>query len=100
MTVTKTSNLNFTSARHRARTINWANIMIYTILGAFSLFTILAFAWVIMISLKTTTEFLSTNPFSLPKILHFDNYIVAWQQARIGAYFGNSVMVATSGAVL
>jgi raffinose/stachyose/melibiose transport system permease protein/N-acetylglucosamine transport system permease protein len=100
MSVTETSSLNKTKARPQARKINWTNVMIYTILGAFSLSTILAFAWVIMISLKTTTEFLTSNPFSLPKILHFNNYIIGWQQAQVGTYFGNSVMVATSGAVL
>lgn len=100
MAITESSSFNTTKARPQARKVNWTRVMIYIVLGGFSLSTILAFAWVIMISLKTTTEFLTTNPFSLPKILNFNNYIIGWQQAQVGTYFGNSVMVATTGAVL
>jgi raffinose/stachyose/melibiose transport system permease protein/N-acetylglucosamine transport system permease protein len=62
--------------------------------------TILAFGWVFMISLKSTSEFLTSSPWALPEQLRFDNYAKAWEKARIGAYFGNSVFVAFFGASL
>ena len=81
-------------------TIRWSRLFIYLVLGLFCLSTILAFGWVFMISLKTTPEFLTSSPWALPKELRFDNYAKAWQSARIGSYFGNSVFVAFLGASL
>ena len=80
------------------RRIQWGRVLIYLTLSIFCLGTVLAFAWVAMISLKTTPEFLSTSPFALPQKLHFENYVVAWKKAKIGKYFGNSIFVATTGA--
>ena len=82
------------------RKIRWSRVLIYLVLGAFSLSTILAFGWVFMISLKTTSEFLISSPWALPEQFRFDNYIKAWEKARIGAYFGNSIFVAFFGASL
>jgi ABC-type glycerol-3-phosphate transport system permease component len=98
----KTISSTYTPAKSKRKThpLNLTRLMIYLVLGLFSLSTILAFLWVIMISLKTTPEFLSTNPFSLPKTFHYQSYISAWQKAKIGSFFGNSIMVSTSGAVL
>jgi ABC-type glycerol-3-phosphate transport system permease component len=72
--------------------------MIYLILSLFALSTILAFLWIIMISLKTTTEFLTTSPWALPEVPQFKNYTIAWERARIGTYFGNSIVVSLTGA--
>jgi ABC-type glycerol-3-phosphate transport system permease component len=79
---------------------SWSYFFIYLVLSMFALFTILAFAWVIMISLKTTQEFLTTSPWALPKIPHFENYLTAWKKARIGSYFGNSLIASFAGAGL
>jgi raffinose/stachyose/melibiose transport system permease protein/N-acetylglucosamine transport system permease protein len=98
----KTVSSSYTPAKHTRgpRRLNLTKLIVYLVLGLFSLSTILAFLWVIMISLKTTPEFLSTSPFSLPKTFHYQSYISAWQKAKIGSYFGNSIMVATIGAVV
>jgi ABC-type glycerol-3-phosphate transport system permease component len=90
-------------ARQRSRPrrkIRWSRIFIYLVLGLFSLSTILAFGWVFMISLKTTSEFLTSSPWALPEAPRFANYTKAWESARIGSYFGNSVFVAFFGALL
>jgi raffinose/stachyose/melibiose transport system permease protein/N-acetylglucosamine transport system permease protein len=99
MANTVSSTYTLPKSTRKTRGFNFTKVMIYLILGLFSLSTILAFLWVIMISLKTTPEFLSTSPFSLPQTFHYQSYITAWQKAKIGSFFGNSIMVATSGAV-
>jgi raffinose/stachyose/melibiose transport system permease protein/N-acetylglucosamine transport system permease protein len=71
---------------------------IYLILSLFALSTILTFLWIIMISLKTTPEFLTTSPWVLPEVPHFENYATAWERAKIGTYFGNSIIVSLTGA--
>ena len=82
------------------RKIQPGRIFIYLVLGLFCLSTILAFAWVIMISLKSTSEFLTTSPWAPPEQLRFENYPKAWEKARIGSYMGNSVFVSFFGASL
>jgi raffinose/stachyose/melibiose transport system permease protein/N-acetylglucosamine transport system permease protein len=82
----------------RRRSVNLRKILIYTVLSLFCLSTVLAFAWVFMISLKTTQEFLSTSPWALPQKPHFDNYVIAWNKAKIGSFFLNSIIAAGLGA--
>jgi len=85
------------SPRPRRR-LRWGRVPIYLVLGTLCLGSVAAFAWVFMISLKTTEEFLTTSPWALPQALHFENYVSAWRNAHIGSYFGNSVLASTIGA--
>lgn len=48
--------------------------------------------WDLLSSFKTNKEFLA-NPWSLPTGFHFQNYINAFTNARLGDYFLNSVWV-------
>jgi ABC-type glycerol-3-phosphate transport system permease component len=90
-----------TVVRRRQRNgIPWSRILIYSVLGLICLSSVLAFAWVIMISLKTTTEFLTTSPWALPAKAHFANYTLAWERAQIERYFVNSVTLSFGGASL
>ncbi|MBN1317658.1 MAG: carbohydrate ABC transporter permease [Anaerolineales bacterium] len=84
----------------RRRPFRWSRLFIYLFLGLFCLGSICAFVWIFMISLKTTEEFLTTSPWSLPKEFHFENYANAWTKANIGSFFRNSVLLATSGATV
>jgi ABC-type glycerol-3-phosphate transport system permease component len=81
-----------------SRRLRWGRVPIYVVLGLLCLGSVGAFAWVFMISLKTTQEFLTTSPWALPQGLHFENYVNAWQRAHIGSYFGNSIVASTIGA--
>jgi len=92
-----TSHSGTTSPCHR-QPVRWRHVPIYLVLGLFCLGSIGAFVWVFMISLKTTDEFLTTSPWALPRGLHFENYASAWEKAKIGSYFGNSVLASTVGA--
>jgi ABC-type glycerol-3-phosphate transport system permease component len=85
-------------ARQPERHIRWDRVVVLGGLGAFCVFNLLVFAWVLVISFKTTTEFLTTSPWSLPGRLVFENYALAWQRANIGTYFFNSIFVASFGA--
>jgi len=99
MTTTATSMPGATPKPSRPkRKWSWSHFFIYFVLSLVSLFTVLAFFWVIMISLKTTPEFLTTSPWALPEKLHFENYLTAWKKARIGSYFGNSMIASFAGA--
>ena len=76
------------------------HIYFYLLMGAGAFSAVAAFAWVINVSLKTNTEFISTPPFSLTETWQFGNYATAWESGGIATYFGNSVLVAVSSTLL
>lgn len=71
--------------------------------GALSLWTLLVLVplvWVLLTSLKSTKQYLSGSPLSLPDGLHFENYVNAWDKAGIGKWFVNTVVVVGSALVI
>lgn len=50
-------------------------------------------AWVFMASFKENVEFYGQSPWALPKGLHFQNFIDAFETAKMGSYMMNSVIV-------
>ena len=71
---------------------------IYLFLGGYCLTSLLGFAWVIAVSLKTNTEFLVSPPWSLPAVAQLDNYVLAWNRG-VSTMFQNSLLVATFGTL-
>jgi len=72
-------------------------VVSYLVLLLFSLASIGAFFWVVLISLKTAVEFLTTSPWAFPAKAQLQNYISAWEKANIGSFFTNSAFVAIFG---
>lgn len=64
----------------------------YFILALCTVIFVFPLIWVFYNSFKTNNE-LFGNPWALPQNFHFENYIFAWNQARIGMFFLNSVIV-------
>lgn len=75
-------------------------IFIYVVLITLAISIIVPVAWVFMASLKEKTEFYNTNPFALPLGFYFQNFIDAFQGARMGDYFLNSIIVTSVALVL
>lgn len=69
-----------------------SNIGIYLLLIILAVCILIPVIWVVMASLKQNSEFYG-NPWSLPQSLHFQNFADAWNKARMGEYFLNSVIV-------
>ncbi len=47
--------------------------------------------WTLYTSLKTDQEFFN-QPFALPKVPQWDNFVDAWNEGNFGAYFSNSII--------
>ena len=62
------------------------------VLLVFVLITICPMLFVILTSTKTTNEFYN-NIWLLPERFAWENYEYAWNIAKIGEYFGNSVII-------
>ncbi|WP_232665512.1 carbohydrate ABC transporter permease [Pseudonocardia sp. TRM90224] len=76
------------------------HLYFYVLMGAFALAAVGAFAWIVNSSLKTDVEFIGSPPFSTTTSWQFGNYAQAWEAGGVGAFFGNSVLVAVSATVL
>lgn len=65
---------------------------IYFVLIALTVTIVVPVAWVFMASIKQNAEFYA-NPWNLPKGFYFQNFIEAWETAKMGEYMLNSVIV-------
>ncbi len=68
------------------------SIEMYSLLILHTILTIVPFLWVIMSSLKDTSD-IYAHPFGLPKNLMISNYVEAWNKANIGLNLLNSIIV-------
>lgn len=65
-------------------------IIIYIVLGIFSLIVLVPLIWLLFASLKSQQD-LAYNTWGLPKQFLFSNYTEAWVRSRISIYLLNSV---------
>lgn len=65
---------------------------IYLVLIALAVMIIVPVAWAFMASIKENAEFY-TNPWNLPKGFYWQNFVEAWETARMGEYMLNSAVV-------
>ena len=82
--------------------ISLYKIFIYVALIALAISIIIPVAWVFMASLKSNAEFIGkdVNPFALPKKLIWENFVIAFGQAKMGEYLLNSILVTALSLVL
>ncbi len=65
---------------------------IYVVLITMALIVLVPLAWAFMASVKQNAEFYA-NPWNLPKGFYWQNFVEAWNTARMGEYMLNSVIV-------
>ncbi len=66
--------------------------LIYLSLITLAVCIIVPVGWVFMASIKENSEFYG-NPWALPKGFHFQNFVNAWEKAKMGEFFLNSMFV-------
>lgn len=74
-------------------------ILIYVFLLFMSVFFIMPMLFTVLSSLKTKLEIFA-SPFSLPKVWQWNNYVIAWKEANMSAYFLNSIIQSGSAVIL
>lgn len=75
------------------------NILINLLIAVFTVTCIFPVIWMAYSSLKTNAEF-NRNILSLPKALHFENYVTAFKMGKIGLYSLNSLFNAVVSSVI
>ena len=67
-------------------------IFIYVALLALAVSIVIPVGWVFLASIKENSEFYG-NPWTLPKGIYFQNFIDAFEKAKMGEYFLNSIFL-------
>lgn len=93
---TKTSLNHQASVKKHDRKTQW---IIRIVLFVFALITICPMLFVVLTSTKTNSEFYS-NIWRLPEKFAWENYEYAWNIAKIGEYFGNSIIIVVTTVIL
>ncbi|SMG36621.1 carbohydrate ABC transporter permease [Paenibacillus aquistagni] len=65
---------------------------VYFLLTSLAIIIIVPLTWAFTASVKQDVEFYG-SPWALPKGLHLQNFVDAWQKASMGSYMLNSVIV-------
>ena len=67
-------------------------IFIYVVLGILAVLILIPVLWVMVASVKETTEHYG-SPWALPSHIHWQNFADAWTKANMGGYMFHSVTV-------
>lgn len=74
-------------------------IFIYVALITLAVSIIVPVGWVFLASIKENAEFYG-NPWAMPLGIHIDNFVIAFQEAKMASYFLNSVLVTAMAIVM
>ena len=77
----------------------FSRLVMYLVLGLWSLFTIFSISWIMLASLKSTRE-IFREPLKLPAEMMWENYVNAWNSVRLGDYIINSIIVVTVSLIV
>jgi len=69
-------------------------VIIQILCLSYSLFVLVPVLWSSISSFRSSIEFF-TNPFGLPSVWKYQNFVYAWNQGNVGIYFRNSVFITT-----
>lgn len=69
-------------------------------LWVYAFISLYPLVWMVLYSFKNNEEIFVSNPYGLPKIFRFENYVNAWSQYNVPQYFINSLMVAVATVFL
>lgn len=74
-------------------------LFLYVVLITLAVSIIVPVAWVFMASVKENIEFYG-NPWTLPRSLNWQNFAEAFQEANMGDYMWNSILVTSLALVI
>ena len=74
--------------------IRVVHIVVYILLVALALFTLIPFVWMLSASLKLDREVFSYPIRWIPEVFHWENYSLIWQKVPLLTYFKNTASIA------
>lgn len=86
--------------KKKTNSISIYKIFIYVALITLAISIIVPILWVFMASLKSQLDLVSNDPFSLPTTLIWQNFVDAFEKAKMGSYLLNSVIVTSLALII
>ncbi|MEF9968036.1 MAG: carbohydrate ABC transporter permease [Longicatena sp.] len=83
----------------KKKPISLYKIFTYVALITLAISIIVPVSWVFIASIKTNSEFYG-SPWSFPQGFAFSNFVEAWNTAKMGEFFMNSVIVTVTALVI
>jgi ABC-type glycerol-3-phosphate transport system permease component len=74
-------------------------LLLFAVLGLFTVFAAGPFLWVATMSVRTTTE-ISLDHYAWPEQWHWEKFPVAWFKSNYNVYFENSLLVVLSAVAV
>jgi ABC-type glycerol-3-phosphate transport system permease component len=74
-------------------------LLLFAVLGLFTVFAAGPFLWVATMSVRTTTE-ISLDHYAWPAIWHWEKFPQAWFKSNYNVYFENSLLVVLSAVAV
>lgn len=78
--------------KHHKR-LSVGSLLFKVILYVYAVVNLYPLIWMLFYSFKDNLEIFATNPFGPPTVLHYENYVKAWNTFNLPTYFMNSVKV-------
>lgn len=69
-------------------------VLLYTVLIAMALFTLIPFVWMLSSSLKLDQEVFQYPIRWIPETFHWENYRIIWERVSLLTYFKNTAIIA------
>lgn len=63
------------------------------------IFTIGPMIFLLLLSLRTKQDIVREGVLSIPDILHFENYVKAWETGHFSTYFSNSIVISVLSVI-
>ncbi|KJJ71422.1 Inner membrane ABC transporter permease protein ycjP [uncultured Clostridium sp.] len=82
-----------TSAKKVKKSVSWGQRIVFLFLCIYTIIQLYPMVWLIFFSLKNNKQIFGGNALGLPDPAVFENYVVAFENAKIGTYLVNSVIV-------
>ena len=77
-----------------------SRIMVYVFLGIMAVIVLFPFYWMVISSLKSLEEYKLSVPTLYPHVVHWDNYIKAFNTANLWQLFKNTMYVGVVSTIL
>ncbi|MEO0382734.1 MAG: carbohydrate ABC transporter permease [Pseudomonadota bacterium] len=94
----RTTGLATPADQHRVSS-RLRNLALIIGLALYTMYAAGPFAWVALMSLRTTTE-IAADPYALPWPMHWDKFLSAWVDSNYDVYFLNSVTIVLSAVAI
>lgn len=81
------------SFRRKLSELDKFKIVLFIGLGFFTIYFLGPILWVLLTSVKSSSEVVTYPPQIFPSVWRWENYVAAWESQPFGTYFKNSMLI-------